>query len=140
MESSQVAWFPLVQLPKKFKVIVCGQVNFSVDPKFPLVQLPKKFKVYRSTRCFLRGGRRFPLVQLPKKFKVVVPNRQLPVIVRFHQFNFRRSLKNLRNISWIINNRWFPLVQLPKKFKVQRLQPVRLYFRNVSISSTSEEV
>jgi len=61
--------FPLVQLPKKFKALLC-KGHKQQPTVFPLVQLPKKFKGLRPLPncCYMW----FPLVQLPKKFKVVV--------------------------------------------------------------------
>ena len=85
-------WFPLVQLPKKFKDDLANWQQQSATA-FPLVQLPKKFKVFCSAICVFRSNcvsisstseevqrgdgvcttaetvNRFPLVQLPKKFK-----------------------------------------------------------------------
>jgi len=43
-------------------------IDFAVDQVFPLVQLPKKFKV-RFLIPLLLSIQLFPLVQLPKKFK-----------------------------------------------------------------------
>jgi len=87
-----VFWFPLVQLPKKFKgFCVLGFVHHrspvsisstseevqrlakqplpNWETEFPLVQLPKKFKAVLWDAMSLKE-QRFPLVQLPKKFKV----------------------------------------------------------------------
>ena len=60
--------FPLVQLPKKFKVSLKAMTP--APYAFPLVQLPKKFKVLMGE---IRRHEQawFPLVQLPKKFKDV---------------------------------------------------------------------
>ena len=60
--------FPLVQLPKKFKVLSMLVILSIGFLWFPLVQLPKKFKENEELKQRV-DTLSFPLVQLPKKFK-----------------------------------------------------------------------
>jgi len=75
--------FPLVQLPKKFKVQNAKPKPIIRLLKFPLVQLPKKFKAdpgYKAPQHI----NAFPLVQLPKKFKALKVITCLGGISSFH--------------------------------------------------------
>jgi len=132
--------FPLVQLPKKFKVfpLLCClffllHVSISSTSEevqssklfkfrfwhsgFPLVQLPKKFKDMQLSFFHLLVPLSFPLVQLPKKFKALgeVSAFDEGCQVSISSTSEEVQRKQRGNLDAVVGV--FPLVQLPKKFK-----------------------